>query len=77
MIVQYVLNSLKGLRASFKFDFSKRGFNLDYDNQIQASIKLNSTVLLPEEFETTLTAENLLELKNIYQLLSDSMKGGK
>ncbi|MDR2277349.1 MAG: hypothetical protein LBE23_05780 [Vagococcus sp.] len=77
MIVQYVLNSLKGLRASFKFDFSKRGFNLDYDNQIQASIKLNSKVLLPEEFETTLTAENLLELKNIYQLLSESMKGGK
>lgn len=76
MIVQYVLNSLKGLRPSFKFDFSKSGFNLDFDNHIQAPIKLNSEVLLSEAFETTITTENFLGIKKIYQLLSDSMKGG-
>ena len=76
VIVQYGLNSLSELVPSFSFDFSSRGYNLDFDDQIQAPIRLNSVVLTDEEFTTGLTEKDQEILKRVWHLFESSVEGG-
>lgn len=76
VIVQYGLNSLDGLKASFSFDFSSRGYNLAYDDEQQAPLVLNLQQLKTQMFTTDLTESAIEKLQVICADLSQSMKGG-
>lgn len=73
LIVQYGLNSLQGLEPTFSFDFSSKGYNLDFDDQVQAPIRLNTKVQKKDTFETMLTDK---ELNSVWEFLSVDIKGG-
>ena len=75
IIVQYGLNSLAGLAPTFSFDFSSKGFNLDFDDQIQAPIRLNSTVQVDVRHQSEINETEFQNLKRIWELLDFELKG--
>lgn len=76
VIVQYGLNSLADLKPTFSFDFSSRGYNLEFDDQIQAPLLLNGTVVQISNLTDVLETEDLVELKRVWELLVLSIEGG-
>ena len=76
VIVQYTLNSLGNLKESFSFDFSSKGYNLEFDDQVQSPLTLNLELIQDREFVTELSETDINQLKQVIDQLDSSLKGG-